>query len=400
MISAGDFNSKVDEPIGGKVAVAVRQRLEARRREVVDLLGELVEIESASDDPSGLAEMGSRLEDLMGRFGPVVRHRAGADNVHHLALTVESADSKGLSPTVVLGHYDTVWPRGTLKRIPFAVDERGVATGPGCFDMKGGLVLLYYALRELEAIECRPRRPIRIVLNADEEVGSRTSRELIANAAADAAAALVLESPLPGGTLKTARKGSALYRIKITGRAAHAGVEPEKGTSAVVELAHQVLALHALNDYARGTSVNVGIVSGGSRVNVVPAEAEALVNARTTTAEEADRTRQAIEALRPTLTDSGVDVVVGLSRPPMPRTAAIGQLFTRARRIASEMGIADLKEGSTGGGSDGNLVAAMGVPTLDGLGPEGGGAHADDEHVLVESMPRRAALLAGLLAEI
>jgi glutamate carboxypeptidase len=399
MISAVDFDADPWDSVGGQVAATVRERLEPQRDDMSRLLGELVGIESASDDPAGLAVLGSRLEDLMGDFGRIVRHPAGSRTVHHLALTVEGAEPERLAPAVVLGHYDTVWPRGTLERIPFAVED-GVATGPGCFDMKGGLTLLYFALRELRAIDHRPRRTLRIVLNADEEVGSRTSRGLIKDAATGTAAAFVLEAPLPGGTLKTARKGSALFTVRITGRAAHAGIEPEKGTSAVVELAHQICALHELNDYERGTSVNVGIVGGGSRVNVVPAHAEASINARTTSVEEAERVRRAIETLQPVLADARIAVAVGLARPPMQRSAASGRLFGRAQRIAAEMGVADLEEGSTGGGSDGNLVAAMGVPTLDGLGPEGGGAHADDEHVLVESMPRRAALLAGLLAEI
>jgi glutamate carboxypeptidase len=240
---------------------------------------------------------------------------------------------------------------------------------------------------------------LRVLFTADEEIGSPTSRALIEEAAAGALAAYVLESPLPGGTLKTARKGTGDYHLEIEGRAAHAGVEPQKGINAVQELAHQILALHALNDYAVGTTVNVGVVQGGTRPNVVPAAAEAHVDVRVSTMAEAARLDAAIRSLTPRLDGARLTIEGGLNRPPMERSAAMGELFGRTQRIASAMGV-ELAEGSTGGGSDGNFTAAMGVPTLDGLGAEGEGAHAAHEHVLTESLPRRAALLAGLLAEV
>jgi glutamate carboxypeptidase len=386
-------------PTGGDVAVAVRGRLAGRTGEMADLLGEFVRIESGSDDPVGLAAMCRLLVERFGEFGDIARHPAdpaGSPGVDHLVLTVPGVEPS--APVVVLGHYDTVWPRGTLERLPFAVSGDGVVTGPGCFDMKGGLVLLHFALAELAACGVAPRRPVRVLFNCDEEVGSRTSRELIRDTASGAVAAFVLEAPLPGGVLKTARKGTALYRLRIVGKAAHAGIEPERGVSANLELAHQVQALHALNDPERGTSVNVGVVRGGSRVNVVAAEAEALVEARARTRAEAERVREAIIGLRPVTPGARVAVLADLSRPPLERTAASGRLFARAKEIMARMGGPELGEGATGGGSDGNLVAAMGIPVLDGFGPEGGGAHADDEHVLLDSMPRRAALLAGLLA--
>jgi glutamate carboxypeptidase len=283
--------------------------------------------------------------------------------------------------------------------VPFGVDDAGVARGPGVFDMKGGIVLLHHALAELHALGRGPKRPLRIIITSDEEVRSETSRALIEDAAERAAVAFVLESPLPGGTLKTARKGSSTYRIEIEGRAAHAGVEPEKGISAIAELAHQVSVVHGFADPAKGTTVNVGVIRGGSRSNVVPARAEAEVDVRTSTMAEAERVRRAFEGLRAHLPGAQVRAIPRTSKPPMERTAATAALFDRARAIAAGMGV-DLREGSTGGGSDGNLVAAMGVPTLDGLGPEGDGAHAAHEHVLVESLPRRAALVAGLLAEV
>jgi glutamate carboxypeptidase len=222
---------------------------------------------------------------------------------------------------------------------------------------------------------------------------------LIEEQARQAELVFVLESPLPGGTLKTARKGTGDYHLRIEGRAAHAGVEPQKGISATQELAHQILALHALNDFEVGTTVNVGVVRGGTRPNVVAAAASADVDVRVATLAEAERLDRAVRALAPRLPGAVLHIEGGLNRPPMERSSGIVGMFERAQSIAAAMGVAELREGSTGGGSDGNFTAALGVPTLDGLGPEGEGAHAAHEHVLVESLPRRAALLTGLLAE-
>jgi glutamate carboxypeptidase len=375
----------------GALAAEVRTSLEPRRQEMVDLLRRLVEIESPSDDPEGLARLGNVLEELFAEFGPVERHGP------HRRLSVTGANDQ--EPHAVgLCHFDTVWPKSTLQRIPFSVDAQGVARGPGCFDMKGGIVVLWFALHALRERGLRPRRRLDVLFTCDEEIGSPTSRPLIEQTAKGAAVAYVLESPLPGGTLKTARKGTGDYVVRITGRAAHAGVEPQKGISAIGELAELVLALHALNDFKLGTTINVGVVSGGTRPNVVAAEAEAHVDVRVNTLAEAERIDAAIRGLQPRLPGAVLDIDGGLNRPPMERSPAMAALFEQARRIASSMGV-DLHEGSTGGGSDGNFTAAMGVPTLDGLGPEGEGAHAAHEHVQTESFPRRVALLSGLLVE-
>jgi len=391
MISSGDQIKT------GEVAAEVRRLLEARRSEMVDLLGELVGIESPSDDPEGLDRMADRLEGLMGPLGDLQAHPTGTDGCRHLVLEVAGREND-LAPALVLAHYDTVWPRGTIDRLPFAVRD-GMVTGPGCVDMKGGLVLLHHALQALHELAIPPRRRIRVLMTCDEEVRSPTSRPLISRLGEGAALALVLEPPLPQGVLKTARKGSATYRLEVQGRAAHAGVDPENGVSAVAELALQVLALAHLSEPDLGTSVNVGVVRGGTRPNVVAARAEAEIDVRTATMAEARRVDTALRRLRARLAGAQVSVVPDLARPPMEATAESTALFDRARRIAAVIGMPDLRSGSTGGVSDGNLVAALGVPTLDGLGPEGGGAHADTEHVVVESLPRRAALLAGLLAE-
>jgi glutamate carboxypeptidase len=362
------------------------------------LLGELVRIESPSDDRPSLDRFAARLQSLFGELGGLERLESGdPERGSHLRLTVDGQTGSG-QHAVALCHYDTVWSLGTLQRIPFSVDDGGVARGPGCFDMKGGIVVLYFALQALRARGMRPARALRALFTSDEEVGSPTSRPLIEKTAAGAAVAYVLESPLPGGTLKTARKGTGDFLVRITGRAAHAGVEPQKGISATGELAHQTLALHALNDYARGTTVNVGVVRGGTRPNVVAAEAEAHVDIRVETLAEAERIEAAIRGLQPHLPGAVLEIEGGLNRPPMERSAAMGALFEQARRNAVAMGV-DLHEGSTGGGSDGNFTAAMGVPTLDGLGPEGEGAHAAHEHVDTASFPRRVALLAGLLVD-
>jgi glutamate carboxypeptidase len=381
---------------GAELAAAVRTELEPRRQALVDLLGRLVNIESPSDNLTGLNRFADELQSLFGEFGPIEQIDSGDPRrARHLRLTVDGDDATG-PHAVALCHYDTVWSMGTLERIPFSVDAQGIARGPGCFDMKGGMVVLYFALQALRARGLRPARKLQVLFTSDEEVGSKTSRTLIEQTARGAAVAYVLESPLPGGTLKTARKGTGDYFVRIQGRAAHAGVEPQKGISATQELAHQIMALHALNDYASGTTINVGVVHAGTRPNVVAAEAEAHVDVRVQTLQEADRIDAAIRGLSPRLPGAVLTIDGGLNRPPMERSAAMGALFERARQIAASMGVA-LQEGSTGGGSDGNFTAAIGIPTLDGLGPEGEGAHAAHEHVVTESFPRRAALVAGLL---
>ena len=380
--------------MGGELAADARRELEPQRRDMVDLLGRLVSVESPSDDLHQLNEFASVLSEVFGDFGPI--QRIEPDNGHgpHLQLSLPGEDPDGHD--VVLCHYDTVWPLGTLQKIPFSVDEHYIARGPGCFDMKGGIVVLYFALRALQRRRLKPARRLEVLFTSDEEVGSPTSRPLIELAARGAQVAYVLESPLPGGTLKTARKGTGDYALRITGRAAHAGVEPQKGISAISELAHQIQALHALNDYSVGTTLNVGVVCGGTRPNVVAAEAEALVDFRVERRSEADRVDAAVRGLRPVLKGATLHVEGGLNRPPMERTEATMKLYERARDIAAAMGV-QLEHGSTGGGSDGNFTAALGVPTLDGLGVEGEGAHAAHEHVVTESFPRRAALFAGLI---
>lgn len=299
-------------------------------------------------------------------------------------------------PVLLLGHYDTVWPAGTLQEMPFEV-EGGTAAGPGIFDMKCGLVQGLWAaraLREAAYVE----RPVVLFCNSDEELGSRSSRTLIEEEAREAAAVLVLE-PSQDGDLKTARKGAGRFRVSVTGRPAHAGSDPGRGVSAIEELARLTLELHGRSDPRTGTTLNVGVIDGGTRWNTVAAQASAEVGLRVVTAAEAERMTEIIFDLEPHREGSEVRVEGGMIWPPWERTETTVDLFRKARRLANELGF-DVGEVLAGGASDGCFCAALGVPVLDGLGAVGGGAHAVDERVEVASMPSRAALVALLMASI
>jgi len=314
-----------------------------------------------------------------------VRHRR-EDRGDHLEFRL----GEGPAPIVVLCHHDTVWADGTLTRLPFRVDGDRV-TGPGSYDMKAGIVETAFALEG-----ARPKRAVVVLSTSDEEIGSTSSRAMIEGTARHAVAVLVLEPAASGGAIKTARKGIADFRLDIEGRAAHAGVEPEKGISAVDELAHQVLALRSLADPASGTTINIGVIAAGTRPNVVAARASADIDVRFTRASEAERVVSAIRNLQPRLAGARLAVSGGVDRPPMERSEGVANLAELAIRTASEIGFS-LTETSTGGGSDGNFTAALGIPTLDGLGPDGGGAHADSEHLLIESWLLRTILLRRLI---
>ncbi len=298
----------------------------------------------------------------------------------------------------MLLHFDTVWPAGTLADMPFRIEDDR-AYGPGTFDMKASLVLVEFALRAIRESGRRLPRPVVVLCTSDEEIGSPTSRRLIEEHARRSAYALVMEAPLPGGRLKTARKGVGRFSLTIEGRPAHAGVEPEKGISAVRELAHQILQVHALADSSAGTTVNVGVVRGGTTPNVIPAQATAEVDVRVVTADEEHRIEAAFAGLKAVTPGVRLSVQGGFNRPPMERSPQIAALFERVRQIGQTLGL-DLEEGSTGGGSDGNFTAAMGLPTIDGLGMPGAGAHAHHEHIEIAAFPERAAFLAALLLEL
>ncbi|GAB3682527.1 M20 family metallopeptidase [Actinocorallia lasiicapitis] len=293
---------------------------------------------------------------------------------------------------LVLGHYDTVWPLGTLARWPFTVNGT-TATGPGCFDMKAGLVQALHALAALP-----DRSDVTLLVTSDEETGSRTSRALIEELAAHAEAVLVAE-PSADGALKTSRKGLARYTLHVTGRAAHAGLDPERGINAGVELAHQTLAVAALADPDRGTTVTPAASRAGTTANTVPAAATLEIDVRAFDRAELTRVRDALHTLRPRLPGAALRIEDGPARGPFPRSASFG-LFQRAVTVAATLGLPPLHEASVGGGSDGNLTAALGIPTVDGLGAVGGGAHAEGEWVDLTALPDRAALLSALIADL
>jgi glutamate carboxypeptidase len=350
-------------------------------------LERLVRLESPSLDKARCDACADQVAELFLREtgARAIRHRR-PDRGDQLEIRIGDGDR----PIVLLCHHDTVWPEGTIGRLPFRVQGDRV-TGPGSYDMKAGIVEAAFALRA-----AKPVRSVVVLSTSDEEIGSTSSRNLIEENARAATAVLVLEPAATGGAIKTARKGIADFLLEVDGRAAHAGVEPEKGISAIEELAHQVLALKALADVENGTTINIGVVSGGTRPNVVPAQAHAEIDVRFSRASEADRVVASIQQLRPSLPGARLRITGGVDRPPMERTAKIARLADLAKRIAGEVGF-PLSETSTGGASDGNFTAALGVPTLDGLGPDGGGAHADSEHLLITSWLQRTELLRRLV---
>jgi glutamate carboxypeptidase len=359
------------------------------------LLEQMVNLESPSLDKPLVDRftrfVGSKFEEIGGQVDYVPTDRFG----DHLRIQFTGTSKDRI---LLLGHTDTVWPFGEIQKRPFTMDG-GKAMGPGVFDMKAGILLMWMAARAVKQQRGSFGRNLTILLTSDEEVGSNSSRALIEEEARECRAVLVLEPSLPGGVLKTARKGVGRFTIKAIGKAAHAGIEPSKGVNAIEEISRQVIKLHAMTDVARGTTVSVGVVQGGTRSNVVPAEAAIEVDVRITSVEEAARITNAIKALTPELAGGHLEIRGSINRPPMECTAETARLFEIAKGIAGRMSI-DLKEGSTGGASDGNLTSALGIPTLDGLGPIGDGAHATGEWVETESLPQRAALVAQLIEAV
>jgi glutamate carboxypeptidase len=304
----------------------------------------------------------------------------------------------GVTPTpqfLTLCHLDTVWPVGTLAGMPLR-EENGNLFGPGVYDMKAGTAILLTALRVLREAGLSPQYPVRMLFTGDEEVGSVTSRNLIEAEARHSRLTIVLEPALANGQIKTFRKGVGDFTVVAHGRAAHAGGDHQKGINAIEELAYHIPALQQLTDYATGTTLNVGLIKGGSASNVVPERAEMEVDFRISQMAEIDRVVTAIQGLRPVLNGARLEISGGLNRPPMEHNATMVKTFEQARRLAAGIGLT-LEEGSTGGGSDGNFTAGLGIPTLDGMGAVGDGAHATHEHVVIDSLAERAALLATIL---
>lgn len=361
---------------------------------LIAAIEDLVRLESPSDDKAALdraaGAIAARMTGLGWRTALLEQREAG----HHVRAEI----GEGPAQVLLLGHYDTVWPVGQLERMPLR-RAAGRLHGPGVYDMKSGIASAWLALRAIAdtgaILPCR----VVMILTSDEETGSATSRATIEAEADRSRAVLVLEPSLPDGGVKTARKGVGEYRIEARGISAHAGIEPQKGASAILELARAVLALGSLQDLDRGVTINVGRIEGGTRTNVVPDFAVADVDVRIPTREDAERIDRAMASLASATPGVTLRVSGGINRPPLERTSGVADLYERARAVAAELGL-DLGEGATGGASDGNFTAARGVPTLDGLGPRGAGAHALDEHVLLEPLAARAALIAGLLLRL
>jgi glutamate carboxypeptidase len=364
--------------------------------DMLDDLRDYVRLETPSDDLAALAAGRDWVVSwVQRRLGAPAAIRTEPGGLHGDTVVLDYGGTEA-GTVVVLAHYDTVWPLGTLQELPFTVDG-DVIRGPGVFDMKAGLVQAVWAVRALrEAGLALP--PLRLVLNGDEEIGSPASRPIIEDSCRDAAAVLVFEASA-GGAMKTARKGVGLFDLTLTGVEAHAGLDPTAGASAVTALAELITESTALTDLAAGTTVNVGVVSGGTRRNVTAGSAQAGIDVRVADQAEADRVERALTGWRPSDRRVTARLDGGWNRPVMARTPAIAELFQRARALAAQLGI-DLQETAVGGASDGNFAAALGRPVLDGFGAVGAGAHARDEHATVSGMVERAALAAAFLTSL
>lgn len=364
---------------------------------MVATIRELVEIESPSDDKPSvdrICEFVARKFAALG--GKIQVHSANKFGNH---LQIDFAGKNSGQPVLLLGHYDTVYPIGTLSKMPCRVDD-GNLTGPGVLDMKAGIALMLYAIAALQTWNNGLPRPVSVLLVSDEEVGSDSSRPITETLAKRCATVLVLE-PSFGlkGALKTARKGVGDFEVKVTGKAAHAGLDFRKGVNAILELARQIEKVSDFTDLASGLTVSVDIVSGGTRTNVIPAEAVAQVDVRISRAKDAAKIEKMMRSLRPFNRKCKLEVTGGINRPPLERTPAVAALYGKAAAIAGELGW-KLGEAAVGGGSDGNITAGLGIPTLDGLGAVGDGAHAVHEHIVISELPRRAALIAGLIETV
>ncbi len=373
----------------------MREWLAPRKAEMVAALKELVLLESPTHDKAACDKLSAVLADQFQELGGRVKLHRQKETGNH--LQVEFAGARGRKPILLLGHYDTVYSVGTLATMPWR-ESKGLVYGPGAFDMKGGIVQMMFALRALQATGRLPR-PVTVLLVSDEEEGSETSRAITEKIAGRCEAVLVCEPAGRGGALKTARKGVGGFTIRVSGVASHAGLDFEKGHNAILELSRQVQAVAAMTSLERGITLNPGIIRGGTRTNVVPAEAEAEFDLRIANKVDGDLMMRKMRALRAVNPKCKLHVEGGINRPPLERSPAVVALFQQAQKLARQLGFS-LNEIAVGGGSDGNFTAGMGIPTLDGLGAVGDGAHSPRESVVAAEMPRRAALLAGLIATL
>jgi glutamate carboxypeptidase len=361
---------------------------------LANCLRKAVEIESPSRNKTAIDRMANFFAQEFSQRGAKVQLLSHA--TAGSALVAEFWTGAGeAKPLLILGHLDTVWDIGTLKEMPFRV-HKGRAYGPGIYDMKSGIVCGLWAVQTLAALKITPPGPVRFFLNPDEEVSSTAFREELLAEARRARAVLVLEPAAAEGALKTSRKGVGEFQVTVRGRSSHAGINPAVGVNAISELARQILRIEKLARPKRGLTVNVDVIQGGTRVNVIPELAVARVDVRVPTARDREKIESQMRALTPVHPEAKLEITGGINRPPLERKMTMA-LFAKASELGRQMGL-ELKEASTGGGSDGNFTAALGIPTLDGLGGTGDGAHARHEHVILRELPQRAALLAALMA--
>ncbi|HKP45710.1 MAG TPA: M20 family metallopeptidase [Pyrinomonadaceae bacterium] len=376
---------------------SLRKHFAVRQDDILALTRALIENESPSGDYAGSVSVVALLSRALQSIpGARVEVFPVADFGQHLCVTI--AGPTDAKPIMLLGHTDTVHPRGSIDERPWRPEGNRIH-GPGIFDMKANCALAVEVLATCVKHQVHSRHSLMMLLTCDEETGSPTGRALVEQYARNAQVVLVIEPPAAGGLIKTGRKGTGMFSIAAHGIAAHAGLEPEKGASAILELARQTEYLHSLNGKWDGTTVNVGVFHGGTLSNVVAAEARAEVDVRFTSATGAAKVEQAIQAIRPL--DQRVELTIsgGINRPPLERTDAVLNLYQKARQVAELIGL-ELKETQVGGASDGNFVSALGVPVLDGLGIDGDGAHALHEHIIPDDIPGRGALLTGLIAAV
>jgi glutamate carboxypeptidase len=365
-----------------------------RQQQMVDLLTELVNYETFTQEKDFVDRLGAAMEKKFQALGADSVQRFPQAEVGDFLLAKWNENAPG-KPILFLIHIDTVWPTGTLAERPVRIDENGVLYGPGAIDMKGGITIVLSAIQGLRETGNMPNRPIWVLMTADEEVGSIYSEPIIKDLAAQSGLVLVMELATKEGALKTWRKGIATYTMTIEGRPAHAGNAPEQGINSIIEFAQQAMEINKLNDLKNGTSVSVTMVKGGSAGNVIPAHTEVYIDTRMMTVKVLDQLDEALSKLQPFVPGSKITVQRNHYRPPMERTTAA---YEQAKKIGEALGLTVREDGS-GGGSDGNFTAAMGIPTLDGLGPQGDGLHALHEHVVLSSLPTRSTLIAGILRD-
>ena len=370
---------------------------EQRQKEMVETIRQLVEIESPSDDKPAVdriaALLAAKFEALGGR-AQLHRSREFGDS-----LRVDFAQvHAGRKPVLLLGHYDTVYPLGTLAGMPCKIED-GKLCGPGVLDMKSGIALIFHAIEALQKWQGKVPRPVTVFLVSDEEVGSHSSRKITEALAKKSAGVLVLEPAAGRGAVKTARKGVGEYTLRVKGIASHAGLDPGKGHSAIVELARQIAVLAKFNNLRNGVSVNPGVIAGGTRTNVVAAEASVGIDVRIKRAKQAAAIDRRLRSLKAFDKHCRLEITGKINRLPMERTAGVAALYKQARAIASQIGW-KLDEAAVGGGSDGNFTAGLGIPTLDGMGGVGDGAHATHEYIVISELPQRAMLLAGMIESV